>query len=140
MLEIAQNNLKGFKNTEFKCLDCQNCPFAEEDFDTVFIGLVLLLQMIPNVLDESRRILKPKGSLILAEPDISYFSNYGKLKFFYRTFTSYWKIPPTVHFFKLNELQEMLVKSDFKIVQQEILQDQSNPYSVSANYIKSIAI
>lgn len=139
MLEIAQNNLSEIENTEFQCLNCQSCPFGEDTFDTVFIGLVLLFTDDANkVLEESQRILKPEGSLLLAEPDISHLSTYGKLKFLYRTITSYWKIPPTGHFLTQKELQEMLDKTGFKIVQQEVLQDQSDPYSVSANYIKSI--
>lgn len=139
MLEIAQNNLVSTGNTKFKCLDCQSCPFEENKFDTVFIGLVLLFtDDAQKVLAESSRILKPEGSLFLAEPDISYLSAYGKLKFFLRTFASYWKIPPTSHFFIQKELDEMLDKTGFKIVRHELLQDDSNPYSLSANYVKSI--
>lgn len=139
MLELAQNHLGRIENTEFKCLDCQYCPFEDDTFNTVFIGLVLLFtDDAQKVLEESQRILKPEGSLLLAEPDISYLSNYGKLKFLYRTFTSYWKIPPTGHFFTSQDLQKMLDKTGFKIIQQEVLQDPSDPYSVSANYIKSI--
>lgn len=141
MLEIGKNNLNDLENTEFQCLDCQSCPFEDNKFDTVFIGLVLLFtDDAEKALAESRRILKPEGSIILAEPDISYLSTYGKLRFFLRTFTSYWKVPPTSHFFTQNELQEMLDKTGFKIVNQELLQDESEPYSLSANYIKSIRI
>ena len=141
MLEIAQNNLGDIENTEFQCLDCQCSDFEENSFDTVFIGLVLLFaDDALNVLAESKRILKPGGLLLVAEPDISYLSVYGKLKFFYRTFTSYWKVPPTSHFFTQEELVEMMNQSGFKILEKEVLQDLSNPYSLSANYIKSSSL
>ncbi|HMK54069.1 MAG TPA: methyltransferase domain-containing protein [Methanobacteriaceae archaeon] len=141
MLEIAENNLDKIKNTEFKCLDCQSSSFGENTFDTVFIGLVLLFtDDAQKVLEESKRILKPEGSLLLAEPDISYLSGYGKLKFFYRTITSYWKIPPTGHFFTQEELLRMLNETDFKVIQKEVLQDPSDPHSLSASYIKSISV
>lgn len=141
MLEIAQNNLGNIENIKFHCLDCQSCSFQENKFDTVFIGLVLLFTDDPQkVLAESKRILKPEGFIILAEPDISYLSSYGKLKFFLRTFTSYWKIPPTSHFFNQKELKEMMDETGFKVVQQELLQDDSEPYSLSANYMKSIVV
>jgi ubiquinone/menaquinone biosynthesis C-methylase UbiE len=140
MLEIAHKDLDGFKNINYERLDCQSCFFGDDTFDTVFIGLVLLFtDNALKVLEETKRILKPDGSLILAEPDMSYLSTYGKLKFLYRTITSYRRIPPS-HFLTKKDLQEMLDKTGFKIVQQEVLQDRSDPYSVSANYIKSISL
>jgi len=137
MLEIAKKELDGIENITFECLDCQSCPFDKDTFDTSFIGLVLLFtDDALKVLEESHRILKPDGSLILAEPDMSNLSSYGKLKFLYRTITSYWRLPPA-HFLTQKDLKKMLDKSGFKIVNQEVLIDHSNPYSVSANYIKS---
>lgn len=122
MLEIAQTNLGDIENITFQCFDCQSCPFEENTFDTVFIGLVLLFtDDAEKALVESQRILKPDGSIILAEPDTSFLSNYGKLKFFFRTFTSYWKIPPTSHFFNSKELERMLNNTGFKIVHLEVL-------------------
>jgi hypothetical protein len=86
------------------------------------------------VLEESHRILKQNGLLILAEPDMSHLSTYGKLRSLFRTITSYRRIPPA-QFLTQKDLKDMLNKTGFGIVQQEVLIDNSNPYSVSANYI-----
>ncbi|MDI6724179.1 MAG: class I SAM-dependent methyltransferase [Methanobacterium sp.] len=97
MLKIAKERLKGI---EFQTMDCENCKFNDGTFDTAFMGLVLLFTDNPQkALKESHRILKPEGSLIKADPDISYLSSFGKLKFLFRTLANYRRIPPTSHFF-----------------------------------------
>jgi ubiquinone/menaquinone biosynthesis C-methylase UbiE len=42
MLHIAQTRLKGLDNVEFKNENWQETTFADETFDTIFSGLVLL--------------------------------------------------------------------------------------------------
>lgn len=136
MLSIARKKLKGF---EFQVMDCQDLKFDDGTFDTAFIGLVLLFADDPKkALRESSRVLKPEGSLIIVDPDISYLSTYGKLKFLFRGLTKYRRVPTTSHILNQKKILDMLDKTGFEVASKEIIRDDSNPYSVSANYIKAI--
>ena len=134
MLSIAREKLKGF---EFKTMDCQDLKFGDGTFDTVFMGLVLLFTEPEKALKESRRVLRPGGLLIIADPDISFLSFYGNLKFRLKALVNYRRIPTTSHMLNQKEIRDMLDKTGFEVVSQEIICDDSNPNYVSANYIKA---
>lgn len=135
MLSIAREKLKGF---DFQVMDCQNIKFNEGTFDTVFMGLVLLFTEPEKALKESRRILKHGGLLIIADPDISFLSFYGDLKFRFKALVNYRKIPTTGHFLNQEKIVNMLDKAGFEIVSKEIIRDDLDPNYVTANYIKAI--
>lgn len=136
MLEIAKERLKGI---EFQVMDIQDCKFDDETFDTAFMGLVLLFADDPKkALKESRRILKPEGKLIIADPDISFLSFYGMLRFRIRALLKYRRIPSTGHLLNQKEILDMLDKTGFEVINKEIINDESSHYSVSVNYIKAI--
>lgn len=136
MLSIARDRLK---DIEFQIMDFEDCKFDDSSFDTAFMGLVLLFADDPHrALKESSRILKPEGTLIIADPDISFLSSYGKFKFLLRSLIKYRRIPATSHILNQKDILDMLDKTAFEIVTKEIIQDGSNPYSASANYIKAV--
>jgi len=135
MLSIAREKLKGF---EFQVMDCQDIKFDEETFDTVFMGLVLLFTEPEKALKESRRILKHGGLLIIADPDISFISFYGNLKFRFKSLVNYRKIPTTSHMLNQKKILNMLDKTGFEVIHKEIIRDGSDPHYVTANYIKAI--
>lgn len=135
MLSIARENMKGF---EFQVMDCQDIKFDEGTFDTVFMGLVLLFTQPEKALKESRRILKPGGLLIIADPDISFLSFYGNLKFRFKALVNYRKIPTTDHFLNQEKIVNMLNKTGFEVVSKEIIRDETDPNYVTVNYIKAV--
>jgi len=136
MLSIARERLKGF---DFQIMDCQDCKFDDDTFDTAFMGLVLLFADDPlKALKESRRILRPDGKLIIVDPDISFLSGFGKLKFMLRALIKYRRKPTTSHILDQKDILDMLDKTGFEVTSKEIIQDESNSSSVSANYIKAI--
>ena len=136
MLNIAKENLK---ENEFLAMDCQNLKFNDGKFDTAFMGLVLLFADDPQkALKEIKRVLKPKGLLIIADPDISYLSTYGKLKFRIRALIKYRRIPTTSHILNQKKILNMLDKTGFEIAKNEIIKDDSDHYSASINYIKAL--
>jgi ubiquinone/menaquinone biosynthesis C-methylase UbiE len=135
MLSIAMEKLKEF---EFQVMDCQDLKFDEETFDTVFMGLVLLFTQPEKALKESCRVLKPGGLLIIVDPDISFLSFYGDLKFRFRALVNYRKIPTTSHFLNQEKIVDMLDKTGFEVFRKEIICDETNPNYVTANYIKAV--
>ncbi|MBI5680482.1 MAG: methyltransferase domain-containing protein [Methanobacterium sp.] len=138
MLEIAKERLKECNEIKFHVMDFQDCKFDDGTFDTVFMGLVLLFADDPlEALKESRRILKSEGAIIIADPDISFLSFYGMLKFRFRALLKYRRVPSTGHLLNQKKIVDMLDKTGFEVVKKEIIQDESNPYSISANYIKA---
>ncbi len=135
MLTIAMEKLKGF---EFQAMDCQNLEFDEGTFDTVFMGLVLLFTEPEKALKESSRVLKHGGLIIIADPDISFLSFYGNLKFRIKALVNYRKIPTTSHMLNQKKILDMLNKTGFEVVSKEIIRDDSDPNYVTVNYIKAI--
>ena len=137
MLNIAREKLNGF---EFRAMDCQDLKFNDGTFDSAFMGLVLLFADDPQkALKEIKRVLKPEGLLIIADPDISYLSNYGKLKFMIRALIKYRRIPTTSHILNQKKILNMLDKTGFEVAKNEIISDDSNTYSASVNYIKALS-
>ncbi len=134
MLSIAREKLKGF---EFQVMDCQDLKFDKGTFDTVFMGLVLLFTQPEKALKESRRVLKPGGLLIIADPDISSLSFYGNLKFRFKALVNYRKIPTTGHFLNQEKIENMLDNTRFEVVSKEIICDETDLNYVTVNYIKA---
>ena len=75
--------------------------------------------------------------MIIADPDVSFFSEEGKQKFISRAIEGFDKAPPVNRTFNQNELLEMLDETGFNVVSKEIIHDTSNKYNPSANYIKA---
>ena len=65
----------------FQQADCERLPFADHHFDHVFICFVLEhLAQPENVLRESKRVLKPGGSLTVIEGDHGSFYCYPQTR------------------------------------------------------------
>lgn len=68
MLELVKTRLEPFKNVTVKKEDCYHTSFPDSHFDVVFMGNVIhILSQPTGVLDESRRVLKPGGTIMLAD-------------------------------------------------------------------------
>lgn len=119
--EYMQNFFKK-ENIEFKmcCLTKDKIPFPDETFDLVLFCEVLEhLPIHPKiVLNEIRRVLKPKGILILTTPNFARISH--------RIFLALGKNPQDFYFSKSNfrrhyreytltECEKLLKESTFKI-------------------------
>ena len=77
MLEMAIKRLKDYKNVSFQKADCKATNFSDNEFDTVFMANLLHVIKNPScALEESYRILKPDGLLIVVD-----LTGYG-MKFF----------------------------------------------------------
>ncbi|MBG55779.1 MAG: hypothetical protein CL935_01445 [Deltaproteobacteria bacterium] len=70
MIRHANKRCKNLRNTKFSEANADNLPFKKEFFDAVCCTQVLLyVNDVPNVLREIKRILKPKGRIIIVETD-----------------------------------------------------------------------
>src|SRR5262245_29642157 len=68
MLAVAKKRIKT-SNVTFQLEDCQVTSFPDEMFNTAFISLVIHFTEPAKTLAEMRRILKPRGLLIILNLD-----------------------------------------------------------------------
>ena len=77
MLETAKRQLKDYKNICFQKADCIATTLPDKKFDTVLmVNLLHVIKSPFQALDESCRIIKPKGQLIAID-----LTGYGMKKF-----------------------------------------------------------
>jgi len=94
MLEVARIRLRGFKNVTIQKADCVNTPFPAASYDSVVsINLIHVVDDPPQCLQESHRVLRRGGSLILVD-----FTGY-RMRFFKRVKLGFrylrrWGLPP----------------------------------------------
>jgi len=73
MVEAARTELKAFQNIAVQKADCENTAFPSERFDTVvMVNVVHFIENPDRCLQESYRILKAGGVLLLAD-----YTGYG---------------------------------------------------------------
>jgi ABC-2 type transport system ATP-binding protein len=94
MLEVARTELRGFKNVTIQKADCSNTPFPAESYDSVVsVNLIHVVDDPSQCLQESHRVLRRGGSLILVD-----FTGY-RMRFFKRVKLGFrylrtWGLPP----------------------------------------------
>ncbi len=67
MVEVAKSNAGEYKNVEYKIVDIQSIPYADESFDAVIANMMLYhVPDIDKALREVRRVLKPNGTFYCA--------------------------------------------------------------------------
>ncbi len=68
MLELVKRRLEPLKDVTVRREDCYHTSFPDGLFDVVFLGNVIHIVDRPvDVLIEGRRVLKPGGSIVLAD-------------------------------------------------------------------------
>ena len=136
LIEIASQKHKDVSNAKFLVVEALNLPFADESFNKVFS--IAVLHHIPSLdlqlkfLNEAKRVLKPKGLLILTVWNLGHLKPslllkytilkiLGKSKLDWRDVFYPWKkqngevINRYVHCFKKKELEDLVKKSGFVI-------------------------
>lgn len=73
LLDVAKTRFKGFRNLEFTCLnierDLVDQDFGNEEFDLIIAaGVLYTLTDVAKGLSNIRKLLSPKGRLLLQEP------------------------------------------------------------------------
>ncbi|MDI6751649.1 MAG: ubiquinone/menaquinone biosynthesis methyltransferase [bacterium] len=63
MLKIAKSKI----NCQLSMADAHHLPFSDNFFDGITIGFALRHLEIPVFFDEARRVLKPKGKIVILE-------------------------------------------------------------------------
>ncbi len=104
--EASKNNQKviNSKQAQFYLASADKLPFNNELFDKVFtVNTLYFWDNPPLILSEIRRVLKPKGQLIISIRPKSIMQHYPFVKYDFNMFTK-------------NDLTDLLSKNSFKIL------------------------
>jgi len=134
MLEITRTQLKEFQNITVQKADCENTTFPAETFDTVvMINVIHVIENPLNSLQESHRILKRGGVILLANYTVHTMKLFENIKLSIR-FLKKWGKP--LSYFKGNlspdQLSDLLQKTGFVIEEAQLVGD-----TAKALYLKA---
>ena len=129
MLEIAKQRVKA-ANVRFQTEDCHRTSLPAAMLDTAFISLVLHFTEAKRTVAEMHRVLKPSGTLIIANLDFHALGGIDRLgaatRVLYRGAIGYRLKPPKRFITKMlteKQLCELLSRSGFKVLSSETIKD-----------------
>ena len=134
MLEMARAQLKRFQNITVQKADCESTTFPEEAFNTVvMINVIHVIENPLNSLQESHRILKAGGILLLASYTGHTMKWFDRIKLVMR-FLSKWGKPLSYFQGNLspNQLNPLLQKAGFVIEESQLIGDKSKALYLKA--------
>ena len=143
MLALAKQRITA-ANVTFQAEDCQKTSLPDAAFDTAFVGLVLHFTEPDRTLAEMRRILKPGGTLIVANVDPLALGVLARVRclvrVLYHGFAGYRMRPPKG--FGRNLLTEKalcarLRRSGFEVLSTETIRDASCSSNIPIEYVRS---
>lgn len=146
MLAVAQAQIKA-TNVTLQVEDCQKSSLPDETFDTAFISLVIHFTEPDKTMAEMHRILKPRGTLIIANLDPRALNGLDRLRclirILYRGFTGYRVKPPKglgKNVMTEKQLCDLLGQFGFKVVSTETIRDTSRSSNIPVEYIRAVKV
>lgn len=143
MLDLARERIRS-SNVSFQAEDAQRTSFPDAAFDTAFMSLLIHFTEPERTLAEMRRILKPGGSLILANLDPGALRGLDRIRcgirILLRGVTGYRTKPPKglgAHVLTERELCESLAKVGFEVVETEAIRDTARSSNIPVEYVKA---
>ena len=143
MLELARRRT-GAANVRFQCEDCQHTTLPTGTFDTAFMSLVLHFTEPAKTLAEMHRILKPGGTLIIANIDAGVLKGLDllrcRMRVFFHGITGYRTKPPK-NFAKglitTGNLCDLLKNTGFTVLSTERIRDTSRSSNIPLAYTRA---
>jgi ubiquinone/menaquinone biosynthesis C-methylase UbiE len=146
MLAVARSQIKTATVT-FQTEDGQKTSFRDEVFDTTFMSLVIHFTEPDKTLAEMRRILKPSGTLIIANLDPGALNRLDRLRcwirILYQGITGYGVKPPKgfgKNVMTEKQLCNLLGKAGFEVVSTETIKDTSRSSNIPVEYIRAVKV
>ena len=143
MLEIAKSRVTADSVT-FELADCQRTSFPDGAFDTAFISLVLHFTEPAETLAEMHRILRRRGTLIIANLDPQALTGLDRVRSLvrisYRGLTGYRTKPPKGfgrNVMTEKRLHELLESSGFEVASSETIRDASRSSYIPIEYVRA---
>jgi ABC-2 type transport system ATP-binding protein len=144
MIALAKQRTSA-ANVQFQEEDCQNTSLASAAFDTAFMSLVIHFTDPAKCLAEMRRILKPGGTLIIANVDPLALSGFAlvrcRIRVLFHGLTRYRLKPPKGfgdNVMTGEQLCNLLANSGFKVINTETFRNNSRSSNIPVEYIKAV--
>jgi ubiquinone/menaquinone biosynthesis C-methylase UbiE len=146
MLEHAKGQVNA-GNVTFQPEDCQHTSLPDDEFDTAFISLVIHFTEPEETLAEMHRIVRPSGTLIIANIDPQALNRVnrilGLIRIVYRGVVGY-RIKPPKGFgrnvMSEKQLLELLLQSGFRVDSAERIRDVSRASNIPIQYIRAVKV
>jgi len=144
MLELAKRRVKA-ANVTFQAEDCQRTSLPGGTFDAAFISLVLHFTEPGRTVVEMRRILRPGGTLIIANLDPQALRGLSRLRsqirVLYQGLVGYRVRPSTRlgrNVMTESRLGGLLVHHGFRVASSETIRDSSSSSNIPVEYIRAV--
>lgn len=146
MLALANEQINA-ANVTFQVEDCQKTSFPDGAFDTTFMSLVIHFVEPDKALAEMHRILKPGGTLIIANLDPAALTGLDRVRslvrILYHGVTGYRLRPPKgfgKNVITQERLCDLLGTFGFKVVSTETIRNTSRSSNIPMDYIRAVKV
>lgn len=141
MIAAATKKRGQLKNTEFAQANALNLEFKDSCFDTVFMAnLIHIIGDAEKVIDESKRVLKNGGKLIVSSFAMEDMSFFNRIKLVFRYLKAF-GLPPkeaTEEKTTWKGVEALLKEKDFEITKSKLLGTQSKSFYITCRKNKNI--
>ena len=144
MLEFARQRVRA-GNVSFQAEDCQHTSLPDGAFDTAFMSLVIHFTDPARAVAEMRRLLRPGGTLLIANLDPQALTGLDRIRSLiriaYQGIVGYRLKPPKG--FGRNvltgaQLQALLGRSGFRVESAETIRDPSRSSNIPVQYVRAV--
>ena len=134
MIEVAILKRGYLRNVEFLKADALNLPFEDESFDTIFMAnLIHVIGNAERVIQESKRVLKTGGQLIITSFAINDMNFFSRMAMGIRYIKTFGKPSDEATKEKTTKksIENLLLKNGFEISKSVILGKKSKAFYIS---------
>lgn len=134
MIAFAKQKRESLENVTFQKADALNLQFKDETFDTVFMAnLIHVIGDAERVVQESKRVLKSGGLLIINSFAIEDMSFFNKMKMGIRYLKTFGKPSPEATKEKTTQksVEQFLTDNGFEISKSLILGEKSKAFYIT---------
>jgi len=133
MLAVARTQLRGWNNVTVEKADCEKTDFPDGKSGSVFMANLIHVIENPSItLQESYRILKDGGLLLIVDYTGHGVKLFEKMKMGIRYLRKFGKPPPHSRNLSPDELRALVERAGFKVDEVELMGDR-----IKAVYLKA---
>jgi ubiquinone/menaquinone biosynthesis C-methylase UbiE len=143
MLEAARRAVRA-SHVAFQVEDCERTSFPAAAFDTAFVSLVLHFTQPEVALRELARIVRPGGTLVIANLGARALRGMSRLRaqvrIVFQGVTGHRRRPPRAfgrNVLAPDELRALLERAGFAVTDFETLRDPAHPSHIPIDYVRA---